>query len=89
MQGRREWSLPCVRERRQPCEISKWSGHIDHSYRQVGRGVQQLKFKSGGRDGDKKLMRACFSRRETVPAIVSRRQVKIEKLCVCVFYRRI
>ena len=59
-----EGSSLCLGEMttRQPCEISKQSGHTGYSYRRVVRDVQQgldvteqLKFRAGGKCGDKNI----------------------------------
>lgn len=81
-----ERSPPCFGERRarQPCEISKHSSHTGHSYRQVVRGIYQLKFVAGERDGDKNLIRACFSRWEiVVPNNSSAKKVSWNWMTVC------
>jgi len=75
----------------EPREISKWSDHTGHSYRQVVRGICQgldvtepLKFREGGRSRDKNNHKGTFSRQEIVaPSNCVRRQVENEQPGMC------
>lgn len=70
----------------QPCEISKQSSHLGHSYRWVVREVYRLKFRADGEVERRNWLRASFSSWVVaVPGNCILRQVEKEQIVYVCF----